>query len=94
MTDNLPISTKPEGSRMIGVHVNPIVSQKTYNAKEISMLSLKILINRDIVVQGAACDIFIEPPALADISQSLFVDTKKVIDVGYAYVMHMLGDKK
>jgi NTE family protein len=91
VTDNLPVVTKPDGSCMIGVHVNPIVPMKSYTAKEISMFSLKILINRDIVRQSKECDIFIEPPLLSEISQSLFADPKKIINIGYEYAMSMLA---
>jgi hypothetical protein len=53
-------------------------------------VSLKILINRDIEDQSKQCDIFIEPPQLVDVNQSLFARPQEIIDIGYEYTKLLL----
>ena len=75
------------------MHVNPLVVRKKYTLKDISTIGLSILLARDVKAQTKQCEIFIEPPKLKDIEQSLFVDTQKVIDIGYEYTKQLLRNK-
>lgn len=86
----MPVTTNLDSKPMIGVHVNPLPVLKKYTVKDVSVISLNILLARDIVTQSKQCDIFIEPTKLVNINQSLFANPKDIIDIGYNYTKLLL----
>lgn len=81
ITNNFPIETAPKNTPIIGVHVNPLTIRKKYTFKDLSMISINVLLARGVKEKSKQCEIFIEPPKLADIDQSLFVNTQEIIDI-------------
>lgn len=90
ITDNMPIWTNIDHKPMIGVHVNPLPILKKYTVKDVSVISLNILLARDIEKQSKECDIFIQPPGLVEVTQSLFANPKDIIEIGYKYTQWLL----
>lgn len=90
VTDNMPIITNKDQKLMIGVHVNPLPVLKKYTVKDVSVISLNILLARDILEQSKQCEIFIEPPELVHVTQSLFANPQEIITIGYEYTKKLL----
>lgn len=93
ITNDFPVETTPQWASLIGVHVNPLVVRKKYTLKDISTIWLSILLARDVKQQSTQCEIFIEPPQLKDIEQSIFIEPQKIINIGYEYTKQLLRKK-
>lgn len=95
VTDNFPMQWMlHQDQYMIWVHVNPLPKLDDYTIKDISTRAVEIMLWRAVRDCQSQCDIFIEPPALCQINQSLFVDPSEIIQIWYQYATQLLSQKQ
>jgi hypothetical protein len=90
LKDNLPFPEKTT-LPIIACHTNPLPTKPCRNTQAVAMKALKILLSNSVTAQHRQCDIYIEPPKLDNIEQSIFIDFRKIIAIGYKYTDKLLS---
>lgn len=85
--DNLPIKPIKKCDFIVGMHCNPIgVNYKMSNWKDLMERSMLMAITAATYQNKKKCDVFLEPPALANFTVFDFKKAQELFDIGYNYV--------
>jgi len=88
MSNNLPVEPFiGKNEKVIGIHVNPVPPYKK-NAGLLETIdrSMHIIVGNSTRSSMSMCDLFIEPPALANYHILQWKKTAEIINTGYEYV--------
>lgn len=87
ISDNFAVeSISPCQYKIIGCHANPLgVIEKDLNYKALVDRCISVALHKDILHKKHACDIFIEPPLLANYGMFQIKKAEEIIQIGYDY---------
>lgn len=87
ISDNFAVeSISPCKYKIIGCHANPLgVIEKDLNYKALVDRCISVALHKDILHKKHLCDIFIEPPLLANYGLFQIKKADEIIQIGYDY---------
>jgi len=87
ISDNFAVeSISPCKHKIIGCHANPLgVIENDLNYKALVDRCISVALHKDIIHKKHLCDIFIEPPLLANYGMFQIKKAAEIIQIGYDY---------
>jgi NTE family protein len=87
ISDNFAVEPiSPCKYKIIGCHANPLgVTEKDLNYKALVDRCISVALHKDILHKKHLCDLFIEPPMLANYGMFQIKKAAEIIQIGYDY---------
>lgn len=87
ISDNFAVEAiSPCSYKIIGCHANPLgYSENDLNYKALVDRCISVALHKDILHKKQLCDIFIEPPLLANYGMFQIKKAQEIIQIGYEY---------
>ncbi len=87
ISDNFAVEAiSPSNYKIIGCHANPLGNNENeLNYKALIDKCISVALHKDIIHKKHLCDIFIEPPLLANYGMFQIKKAKEIIQIGYDY---------
>jgi NTE family protein len=87
ISDNFAVEAiNPCKYKIIGCHANPLgVVENDLNYKALIDRCISVALHKDILLKKNLCDIFIEPPLLANFGMFQIKKADEIIQIGYNY---------